>query len=88
MVTVIPTIILLAIHSWSAQARCPFASLRTRSFETEADIIEVLKERFNHSLYSKGEDLETRLRDDPTKKNLFGHCPSETCRPDYKYRSS
>ena len=83
--------ILAIMSSWYgsvALAGCPFASLLgTKSFETEEDIVELLQERFNHTLYSKGQDLETRLRGDPTKKNLFGPCPSETCRPDYSYRT-
>ena len=65
-------ILALANVPWTAFSGCPFASRSKRSFESEADILEVLKERFNQSLYSKGLDLETRIRDDPTKKNLFG----------------
>ena len=72
------------------QAGCPF-SLRSKrgaeSFASEAEILALLKARFNSSIYSKGLDFETRVRDNPTKKNLFGACPSEKCVPTAKFRT-
>ena len=73
------------------QAGCPFSSRAKRSSDDsdveEAEIIELLRQRLNTSIYSKGLDLETRQRRDPTQKNLFGPCPSEKCVPYAKYRS-
>ena len=72
------------------QAGCPF-SLRSKrgaeSLASEAEILALLKARFNSSIYSKGLDFETRVRDNPTKKNLFGACPSEKCVPTAKFRT-
>ena len=65
-------IFIISIIPWSVYSGCPYSQRSKRSYESEADILEVLKERFNQSLFSKGLDIETRIRDDPTKKNLFG----------------
>ena len=70
-------------------AGCPFSRGKrgAESFASEAEIVALLKERFNASIYSKGLDFETRVRDNPTKKNLFGACPSEKCLPSAKFRT-
>ena len=54
------------------------------SFE---DLLSLLSQRYNGSLFSKGGDEETRTRDTPVKKNLFGFCPTEECDPAGKYRT-
>ena len=71
-------------------SECPFGFRSKRHVFSQPSLITIEKKLYSNyieSLYTNGQDEETKLRGFPSRKNNFGHCTNDICNSNNRYRT-